>query len=62
MEVFSHGEFAFVSYISSVVSFEGKIYDLSLGRERWGGLGGGEGGKTWFSGGIKGESVDFYIL
>ena len=35
------------------------IYHLG-GRdeEDWG----GEGGKTWFSGGIKEESVDFYIL
>ena len=61
MEVFSHGEFAFGSYISSVVSFKGKIYDLPLQRERWGGFGGG-GGNTWFLGGIKGESVDSYIL
>ena len=58
MEVFSHGEFAFVSYISSVVSFEGKITWEGEMRRIWG----GEGGKTWFSGGIKEESVDFYIL
>ena len=43
MEVFSHGEFAFGSYISSVVSFKGKIYDLPLGRDRRGGFGGGAG-------------------
>ena len=38
-----------------------KFYDLPLGRERGGGFGGG-GGNTWFLGGIKGESVDSYIL
>ena len=31
MEVFSHGEFAFGSYISSVVSFEGKSMIYHLG-------------------------------
>ena len=34
MEVFSHGESAFGSYISSVVSLKGKIHDLTPGRTR----------------------------